>query len=121
MNVEDIIVEKRCRIVFMGTPDFAVPILQGLFENYDETPIKKFCKEHNILVIQPEKIQDAEGEIFAWKPDLIVTCAYGQILPVTILQFPRLGCINVHASLLPKLRGGAPIHRAILNGHRKNK
>lgn len=138
MNVEDIIVEKRCRIVFMGTPDFAVPILQGLFENYDviavvsqpdrkvgrdgvtvETPIKKFCKEHNILVIQPEKIQDAEGEIFAWKPDLIVTCAYGQILPVTILQFPRLGCINVHASLLPKLRGGAPIHRAILNGHRK--
>ncbi|MDD3340925.1 MAG: methionyl-tRNA formyltransferase [Bacilli bacterium] len=138
MNVEDIHVEKELRIVFMGTPDFAVPVLEGLIENYNvkgivtqpdrkvgrkgtlsPTPIKEVALKHRILVIQPEKIKEAEEEIYAWKPDLIVTCAYGQILPVTLLQLPRLGCINVHASLLPKLRGGAPIHGAIIKGHRK--
>lgn len=138
MNIEDIEVKKSLRIVFMGTPDFAVPILEGLIENYPvvgvvsqpdrrvgreglvlETPIKKLALQHNIVVIQPEKISLAEEEIYAWKPDIIVTCAYGQILPVTLLQLPTIASINVHASLLPKLRGGAPIHRAIMEGHTK--
>lgn len=138
MDIENIVLDKELRIVFMGTPDFAVPILEALIENYGvkavvsqpdrkvgrnqqvkETPIKKVALKHNILIIQPEKIRDAEEEIYTWKPDLIVTCAYGQILPVTLLTLPRLGCINVHASLLPKLRGGAPIHRAIINGYKK--
>ncbi len=137
MNIEDIEVKKTLRVVFMGTPTFAVPILEGLIENYLvvgvvsqpdrkvgregkvlETPIKKVALKHNIVVIQPEKIVDAEEEIYAWKPDIIVTCAYGQILPVTLLQLPTIACINVHASLLPKLRGGAPIHRAIMNGYK---
>lgn len=137
MNIEDIVIKKDLRIVFMGTPVFAVPILEGLIENYQvvgvvtqpdrkvgregkviETPIKKVCLQHNIVVIQPEKIVDAEEEIYAWKPDLIITCAYGQILPITLLQLPKIACINVHASLLPKLRGGAPIHRAIINGYK---
>ncbi len=138
MNLEDIEVEKELRIVFMGTPLFAVPILEALIENYPmyavisqpdrkkardgvtvPTPIKACASKHNLLVIQPDKIKDAENEIFNWKPDLIITCAYGQILPVTLLMLPKLGCINVHASLLPNLRGGAPIHRAIINGHKK--
>lgn len=138
MNIENIELEKGLKIVFMGTPDFAVPILEGLIENYGvsavvsqpdrkvgrkqeirETPIKKVATKNNILIIQPEKIKEAEEEIYTWKPDLIITCAYGQILPVTLLMLPRLGCINVHASLLPKLRGGAPIHRAIMNGYKK--
>jgi methionyl-tRNA formyltransferase len=138
MNIEDIVVKKDARVVFMGTPEFAVPILKALIENYNvigvvtqpdrkvgregavkETPIKKVAKENNIVVISPESIKESENEVFAWKPDVIVTCAYGQILPPTILQLSRLGCINVHASLLPRLRGGAPIHRAIINGHRK--
>lgn len=138
MNIENIELEKDLKIVFMGTPDFAVPILEGLIENYEvkavvsqpdrkvgrkqeikETPIKKVAVKNNILIIQPEKIKEAEEEIYTWKPDLIITCAYGQILPVTLLMLPRLGCINVHASLLPKLRGGAPIHRAIINGYKK--
>ncbi len=138
MNIENIELEKDLKIVFMGTPDFAVPILEGLIENYGvsavvsqpdrkvgrkqeirETPIKKVATKNNILIIQPEKIKEAEEEIYTWKPDLIITCAYGQILPVTLLMLPRLGCINVHASLLPKLRGGAPIHRAIMNGYKK--
>lgn len=138
IDIENVEVNKELKIVFMGTPDFAVPILEALIQKYGirgivsqpdrkvgragevrETPIKKIAMKHHILVIQPERIKDAEEEIYAWKPDLIITCAYGQILPVTLLQLPRLGCINVHASLLPKLRGGAPIHRAILNGYRK--
>lgn len=138
MNVEDIEVKKKLRIVFMGTPVFAVPVLEGLIEKYHvvgivsqpdrkvgregrvlETPIKKIALKHNIVVIQPEKIIDAEEEIYAWKPDIIITCAYGQILPITLLQLPTIACINVHASLLPKLRGGAPIHRAIMNGYTK--
>lgn len=137
MNIEDIEVKKKLRIVFMGTPIFAVPILEGLIDNYQvvgivsqpdrkvgrngtihETPIKKVALEHNIVIIQPEKVKDAEEEIYSWKPDIIVTCAYGQILPVTLLQLPTIACINVHASILPKLRGGAPIHRAIMNGYK---
>lgn len=138
MNVEDIKVEKVVKIVFMGTPEFSVPILEALIKNYDvraivtqpdkevgrdaikmPSPIKKVGMEHTILVLQPENIKTDFEEILALEPDLIVTCAYGQIIPKEVLNAPRLGCINVHASLLPKLRGGAPIHRAIINGFTK--
>ena len=128
----------KIKIVFMGTPDFAVPVLEGLIENYDvigvvsqpdkragrkqelvNTPIKEVALKHNILVLQPVKIKEEYEEVLKLNPDLIVTCAYGQIIPKVILDAPRLGCINVHGSLLPKLRGGAPIHWAIINGHGK--
>lgn len=138
MNLEDVNVEKELKIVFMGTPDFSVPVLEGLIENYkvraivtqpdrpvgrhgemSASPIKKVGIKNTILVLQPDKIKEHIEEIISLEPDLIITCAYGQILPKEILDCPRLGCINVHASLLPRLRGGAPIHRAIMNGHKK--
>lgn len=138
MDLSNITVEKELQIVFMGTPDFAVPVLEGLIENYKvravvtqpdrakdkhgnliETPVKKVAKEHTILVLQPNKIKGEYQEIIDLKPDLIITCAYGQIIPKELLDCPRLGCINVHASLLPKLRGGAPIQRAIMNGYKE--
>ena len=128
---------KKCRVVFMGTPDFCVPVLLGLIENYNVigvvtqpdkivgrkkeiefSPIKKVALENNILVLQPEKVKVDYQSIVDLKPDIIVTCAYGQIIPKELLDYPKYGCINVHASLLPKLRGGAPIHRAIINGEK---
>ncbi len=136
MNIDDIKIEKDPVIVFMGTPDFAVPILEGLIENYKvrmvvtqpdkpvgrkqilkQTPIKQVADKNNILCLTPIKIKDILEDINQLKPDIIITCAYGQILPIEMLAIPRLGCINVHASLLPKLRGGAPIHRAIMEGY----
>ena len=123
------------RIVFMGTPDFAVNVLQGLIDNYKDeivgvvsqpdkrvgrhqiltnTPVKELALKYNIPVFQPVKIREDYEDVISLKPDLIVTCAYGQIIPKEILDCPRLGCINVHASLLPKLRGAAPIQYAIL-------
>ena len=138
MKLEDVHVNKELKIIFMGTPEFSVPILRGLIENYKvraivtqpdhpvgrhgevrPTPIKQVGLENTILVLQPDKIKDNIEIVTSLNPDLIVTCAYGQILPKEILDAPRLGCINVHASLLPKLRGGAPIHRAIINGYKK--
>jgi methionyl-tRNA formyltransferase len=135
MNIEDIEVKKDLKVVFMGTPQFSVPVLQALIDNYKvkavvtqpdkqvgrsakiaKPPIKIVAQDNNILVIQLNKIKEEYQEIIDLDPDLIVTCAYGQILPKELLDYPRLGCINVHASLLPKLRGGAPIHRAIING-----
>lgn len=129
---------NNLNIVFMGTPDFSVPVLKGLIENYNVigvvtqpdkevgrnkevvfSPIKKVAIDNNIKVLQPEKVRNEYDEILKLKPDIVVTCAYGQIIPKEILEFPKLGCINVHASLLPKYRGGAPIHRAILNGDRE--
>lgn len=126
------------RIVFMGTPDFAVPILEGLISSYDvllvvsqpdkkvgrhqvltPTPVKKCALEHNISVFQPEHIKNDYQQIIDCNPDIIVTCAYGQMIPTEILELPKFGCINVHASLLPKLRGGAPIHKSIINGDSK--
>ena len=126
------------RIVFMGTPEFAVPVLRGLIDHYEvvgvvsqpdkevgrhkvltETPIKKVALENHIPVFQPIKIREEYEDILALKPDMIVTCAYGQIIPKVILDCPKLGCINVHASLLPKLRGGAPIHKALIDGYDK--
>lgn len=123
------------RVVFMGTPDFAVPVLEGLIENYDvvgvvsqpdkevgrkriltPTEVKKVALLHDIKVLQPKRIREEYQEVLSLEPDIIVTCAYGQIIPKEILDYPRLGCINVHGSLLPKLRGGAPIHHAIIDG-----
>ena len=125
------------KVIFMGTPDFAVPVLEGLIENYEvvlvvsqpdkrvgrkqelrNTPIKEVALKNNIPVFQPTKIREDYEEIINLNPDIIVTCAYGQIIPKVILDCPRLGCINVHASLLPKLRGGAPIHKAIIDGYK---
>ena len=138
MNVEDIEVEKKLKIVFMGTPEFSVPVLQGLIDNYDVkavvtqtdkplgrsgkvafSPIKKLALENDIVVLQPEKIKEDYQDIIDLEPNIIITCAYGQIIPKELLDYPEYGCINVHASLLPKLRGGAPIHRAIIEGYKK--
>ena len=129
---------KDIRIVFMGTPLFAVPIFNALAENYNvvavvtqpdklvgrkqiltPSPIKKASALYNIPVLQPVKIRDEYEKVLKYKPDMIVTCAYGQILPKELLDYPKYKCINVHASLLPKLRGGAPIHHAIMDGYDK--
>ncbi|MBR3898326.1 MAG: methionyl-tRNA formyltransferase [Bacilli bacterium] len=138
MDLENVVVKKDPVIIFMGTPDFSVPVLEGLIEKYGVraivtqpdkpvgrsgevriTPIKEVAIKNNILCLQPVKIRDSVDEIRQLNPDLIVTCAYGQILPLDLLKIPSLGCINVHASLLPKLRGGAPIHHAIIDGYSK--
>ncbi len=123
----------------MGTPDFSVPILQKLVESEYEivlavtqpdrpkgrkriltpSPVKEEAIKHNIPVFQPEKLKDNYSEIIAYEPDLIITAAYGQLLPNELLQAPQHGSINVHASLLPELRGGAPIHYAILQGKKE--
>ena len=119
----------------MGTPDFAVPILETLIQNTNvvlvvsqpdkkvgrkqiltKTPIHEVADKYDIPVFQPEKIKNDYERILEVKPDIIITCAYGQIIPKVLLDLPRLGCINVHASLLPKLRGGAPLHHAIIDG-----
>jgi methionyl-tRNA formyltransferase len=129
---------ERIKVIFMGTPDFAKPSLNTLIEEgYDviavvtqpdrrtgrkrvltPTPVKEEALKHEILVLQPEKLRapDSVAEITALQPDLIVTAAYGQILPLSILNLPKHGCINIHASLLPKYRGGAPIQYSIMNG-----
>ncbi len=126
------------RIVFMGTPDFSVPVLEGLIEHYQVvgvvsqpdrrvgrkqevvfTPVKEVAVKHHIPVFQPEKIRKNYDDILALHPDIIITCAYGQIIPKAILDYPKYGCINVHASLLPKLRGGAPLHHCIIDGYDK--
>jgi methionyl-tRNA formyltransferase len=124
------------RVLFMGTPEFAVSILQCLLESDVEvigvvsqpdkpvgrkqiltaTPVKKLATEHNIPVYQPFKIKELIETIQNLDLDLIVTCAYGQFIPTSILEAPRFGSVNVHASLLPKYRGGAPIHKVLING-----
>ena len=139
MNIEDVDIKREPRVVFMGTPDFSVPILDALIKNYKvkavvtqpdkqvgrsgkiaKPPVKMFAEKNDILVIQLTRIKEQYQEIIDLDPDLIVTCAYGQILPKELLDYPKYGCINVHASLLPKLRGGAPIHRAIIEGYKKS-
>jgi len=129
------------KIVFMGTPDFSVPVLQQIIKDgYDvigvvtqpdrpvgrkkvltPTPVKVEAVKHGIPVFQPEKIRQEEEltKILVLEPDIIVTAAFGQILPKQLLDAPKFGCINVHASLLPELRGGAPIHYAIIQGKKK--
>ncbi|MDE5834808.1 MAG: methionyl-tRNA formyltransferase [Ruminococcus sp.] len=132
------------KIVFMGTPDFAVPCLRTLAESQHEipavftqpdkpkgrgykmipTPVKSIAMEYNIPVYQPlslRKGEDAQQSLETLKnisPDLIVVTAYGQILPKEILELPKYGCINIHASLLPAYRGSAPINWCILNGEK---
>lgn len=129
---------KNINVIFMGTPDFAVPILEMLIKNtnvimvvsqpdkeigrhheLEATPIKQTALKYNIPVFQPTHIKTDYEPIITKHPDLIITCAYGQILPEILLNNPRLGCINVHASLLPKLRGGAPLHHALIDGYTK--
>lgn len=129
---------KEKRVVFMGTPTFAVPVLEKLIENTNVilvvsqpdkevgrkkikqmTPVKEIAVKHNIPVFQPEKIRKDYEPIMASKPDLIISCAYGQIIPEVLLNLPKLGAFNVHASLLPKYRGGAPIHWALINGEKQ--
>ena len=129
---------KKLNVIFMGTPDFSVNVLNKLIEetnvigivtqpdkivgkNHEKsfTPIKKIALLHNIKVFQPEKIRKEYDDILSLNPDIIITCAYGQIIPEEILNYPKYGCINVHASLLPKLRGGAPLHHAIIDGYDK--
>lgn len=126
---------KDIKVVFMGTPEFATSILKVLNEltnvvlvvtqpdklvgrkqELKYSDIKKQALSYNIEVFQPTKIKEDYQKIIDVNPDLIVTCAYGQIIPKQLLDLPRLGCINVHASLLPKYRGGAPIHKAIIEG-----
>ncbi|WP_026559399.1 methionyl-tRNA formyltransferase [Bacillus sp. J37] len=127
------------KIVFMGTPDFSVPILKSLIEEgynivgvvtqpdrpkgrkklLTPPPVKVEAEKHNLKVLQPEKIRHEVQDVLALEPDLIITAAFGQILPNELLEAPRYGCINVHASLLPELRGGAPIHYSILQGKTK--
>jgi len=125
----------------MGTPDFSVPVLQRLIDdNYhivavvtqpdrpkgrkkrvESSPVKELALTQGIPVLQPQKMNQPEvlDAILAYSPDLIVTCAYGQILPEAILDAPKHGAINVHASLLPAYRGGAPIHKAIIDGKKE--
>jgi methionyl-tRNA formyltransferase len=125
------------RIVFMGSPEFALPVLNALAENYqvegvvtqpdrpagrgrELTPpaIKILAQELNLPVIQPTKLREAEAmeQLRAWKPEVIVVAAFGQILRSEVLDLPPHGCVNVHASLLPRWRGAAPIQAAILHG-----
>lgn len=123
------------KIVFMGTPQFSVPILEALIEKYDVigvvtqpdkrvgrkqelvySPVKECALKHQIPIFQPEKIRKEYEDIIALNPDLIVTAAYGQIVGTKLLNFPKYRSINVHGSLLPKYRGGAPIQHAIMNG-----
>ncbi len=129
---------KDTRIVFMGTPEFSVPVLEELIKSYQvvlvvtqqdkpvgrkqiltPSPVKEVALKHHIKVFTPEKIKNDYQEIELAKPDLIITCAYGQIIPENVLKIPKIGSFNVHASLLPKYRGGSPIHKAIINGEEK--
>lgn len=128
------------KIVFMGTPDFSTGILEMLIEEHEviavvtqpdrpvgrkkvltPPPVKKVAVEHNIPVYQPEKLNHSPEleEIINLQPDLIVTAAFGQLLPKSLLDSPKYKAVNVHASLLPKYRGGAPIHYAVMNGEKK--
>ena len=129
---------KDLKVIFMGTPVFCVPILEELIKETNVvavvtqpdkevgrkheisfSPIKKVAIKNNIKVLQPVKIKEEYEDVTSLNPHIIITCAYGQIVPLAILNCPKYGCINVHASLLPKLRGGAPIHKAIINGYDK--
>ena len=130
------------KIVFMGTPDFAKKSLEAIYNagheilavitNPDKpkgrgmklvaSPVKEFALEKNLKIYQPEKVRknfEFIEEIKRMKPDVICVVAYGKILPKEILEIPKLGCINVHGSLLPKYRGAAPIQWAVLNGDKK--
>lgn len=126
---------KNLKVVFMGTPEFAVPVLKKLILNttvlcvvtqpdayvgrkrvLTPSPVKQVALENNIEVFTPAKLKNEYEFVLNKKPDIVITCAYGQIVPKQILDYPEHGCINVHASLLPKYRGASPITAAIRNG-----
>ena len=127
---------KQTRIIFFGTTEFASGILQTLIdEGYNVvavvsqpdkpvgrkhtiqmTPTHALAEQYQIPVIQPDLLKEHVDDVLRYEPELILTCAYGQFVPVRILEYPRFGCINVHPSLLPKYRGGAPIHHAVMGG-----
>lgn len=129
------------KILFMGTPEFAVPCLEALVESGHDVcgaitqpdkpvgrghkltppPVKKYAVEHGIDVFQPETLKDFafQNELEKMAPDLIIVVAYGKILPEYILNYPKYGCINMHASLLPKYRGAGPIQWSVINGETK--
>ena len=131
----------RGRVVFMGTPDFAVPCLKaivaagyemcGVVSQPDRpkgrgrklcpSPVKEAALALGLPVVTVERVKDPAfiAQLQEWSPDVAVVVAFGQILPESVLQTPRLGCINVHASLLPKYRGAAPIHRVLINGEKQ--
>jgi len=132
--------ENKIKIIFMGTPDFALPGLHtlikdtsfeivGVFTQPDKaigrkqiispSPVKKLAEENNLKIFQPEKIKSAITEIKNLNPDLIIVTAYGQIIPQEILDIPKYGCLNIHASLLPKYRGAACLNAPILNGDKE--
>ena len=130
------------RVIFMGTPDFAVGTLQALLESDHEvaavvtqpdkpkgrgkamqfTPVKEVAVEANIPVLQPTKVREEQvvEELRTYSPDVIVVVAFGQLIPKSILEMPKYGCVNVHASLLPKYRGAAPIQWAVIDGEKKS-
>lgn len=130
---------KNIKIVYMGTPELSAKIFEGLIsEGYNivaliaqedkpvgrkglikPVPTKEVALRYNIPVFQPRKIKDDYSFLKEINPDLIITCAYGQIVPQGLLDIPRLGCINVHGSLLPKYRGASPIQQALINGDLK--
>ncbi len=129
---------KNKKVVFMGTPEFSVPVLEMLIENTNvvlvvtqkdaisgrghnlkASPVKEVALKNNIEVFQPTKIREDYNRILEVNPDIIITCAYGQIIPKELLEAPKYKAINVHASLLPKLRGGSPLHRCLLNDYKE--
>jgi len=129
------------KIIFMGTADFGAPVLEKLADSKEKklivvtqpdrpqgrgrkilpTPIKKVALDKGLEVLQPENINDKESlkKLKGFNPDIILVVAYGQILSSYILSIPKIGCINIHGSLLPKYRGAAPINRAIINGEKE--
>lgn len=126
---------KDKKVVFMGTPEYSVPVLKMLIENttvvgvvtqpdkvkgrkkiLTPCPVKEVALQNNIPVISPFNLKEEINKIINLKPDIIITCAYGQILPEELIYAPEYDTVNVHASLLPKYRGGAPIYHAIING-----
>ena len=129
---------KDKRVVFMGTPEFSVPVLEMLIENTNVvlvvsqpdsyvgrhhelrmSPVKEVALKNSIPVFTPNKIREEYEGVLDYNPDIIITCAYGQIIPEILLETPKYKAVNVHASLLPKLRGGSPLHRAIMNGYKE--
>lgn len=126
---------KDIRVVFMGTPEFSLKSLEVLIENTNvvlvvtnkdalvgrkkiltPSPVKVLAEKNNIPVFTPESIRKEYQTVIDAKPDLIVTCAYGKIIPKELIDYPKYGCINIHSSILPKYRGAAPMQWAIING-----
>ena len=124
------------KVIFFGTTDFSAAVLDTLVkEGYcvsavvtqpdkpvgrkhvlEAPEVKKYALAHGIPVVQPERLTKEADSVLSLQPDLIISCAYGQLIPVSILEAPKYGCLNIHPSILPKYRGGAPIQRAVMNG-----